>query len=214
MNLKFETNKGWTESIIDDDCEYDKFYRVADILQNEIGLTFTKKLDDFDTLYWDFDFKGSKLVHFYNIYEGTTIFPRAFKDATETDNQRVIEIGELVFQKLIDLDWTQFDNGNTIGKTGSEDGTTILDIENSNGARITQEKDCRGIPFAITLGIYGLMCHTHFESELQKANEYVEDSKHRINRIFEMYDAPEDRQNEYWQTKLDKMINDLAKMTS
>lgn len=209
MKVQLETDRGWTEAIIDDDCEYDKFYKVANLLQNEFYIKFTEKIDDFDSLYWTFDYKGSELVHFYNIYEGTSVFPRAFKDATETDNQRVKEFGELVFQKLIELDWLQFEKGKTVGKIVSGNGTIILDIENTNGARITLLENYNGISFAITLAIYGMMSHTHFENELEEANEYIQVSQHRINRIFEMYDVPVDRQNEYWQTKLDKMINQL-----
>ena len=67
---------------------------------------------------------------------------------------------------MIDRD---FENGETIGTKGCESGTIIHDIENSNGARITLEKECGSIPFVITIGIYGLMFHTHYESELEKS---------------------------------------------
>jgi hypothetical protein len=61
MNSKIETNKVRTEVIIDDDCGYEKFYKVADIIKNSFKLEFTEKLDDFDTLYWDFTYKESTL---------------------------------------------------------------------------------------------------------------------------------------------------------
>ena len=213
MKPKLETDKGWTEAIIDDDCEFEKFYTVADVLSNNFNLTFSNKLNEFDTLYWDFEYKGSELVLHYNIYLGISIFPKAFKSATETDNLSVVEISTLLFQKLIDLDWTDFEGGKTIGTKGSESGTIITDIENSNGARVTLEKDCGNIPFAITIGIYGLMFHTHFESNLKIAEEYIADTKFRINKIFDLYDVPEEKRSEFWQTKHERQINELAEMT-
>lgn len=213
MKPKIETEKGWTEAIIDDDCEFSKFYTVADLLSSEFNLTFSNKLNDFDTLYWDFEYKGNDLVLHYNIYLGISIFPRAFKSATQTDNESVAEISTLLFQKLFDLDWSDFENGKTVDTKGSESGTIVLDIENSNGARITLEKECGSIPFAITIGIYGLMFHTHFESELEKANEYVAKTKYRVNKIFDLYDVSEDKRDDDWHSKHDKKINELAEMT-
>lgn len=213
MKPKLETDKGWTEAIIDDDCESEKFYSVADVLSNHYNLTFSNKLNDFDTLYWDFEYKGNELVLHYNNYLGISIFPKAFKSATETDNLSVVEISTLLFQKLIDLDWSDFENGKTIGTKGSESGTIIHDIENSKGARITLEKECGNIPFAITIGIYGLMFHTHFESDIEKSNEYVTQTKYRVNKIFDMYDISEDKRDNYWHSKHEKKINELAEMT-
>jgi len=213
MKPKLETDKGWTEAIIDDDCEFEKFYSVADVLSNSFNLTFSNKLNDFDTLHWDFEYKGNELVLHYNSYLGISIFPKAFKSATETDNLSVVEISTLLFQKLIDLDWSDFEGGKTIGTKGSESGTIITDIENSNGARVTLEKDCGNIPFAITIGIYGLMFHTHFESDLKIVEEYIIDSKFRINKIFDLYDVPEEKRSEFWQTKHEKKIYELAEMT-
>ena len=213
MKLKLETDEGWTEAIIDNECEFEKFYSVADVLSNHFNLTFSNKLNDFDTLYWDFEYKGSELVLLYNIYLGISVFPRSLKSATETDNSSVVEISNLLLQKLIDLGWSDFEGGKTIGTNGSESGTIITDIENSNGARVTLEKDCGNIPFAITIGIYGLMLHTHFEIDLKIAEEYIMDSKFRINKIFQLYDVPEEKRNEFWQTKHDRQINELAEMT-
>jgi hypothetical protein len=213
MKPKIETEKGWTEAIIDNDCEFSKFYIVADLLLSEFNLTFSNKLNDFDTLCWDFEYKGNYLVLHYNIYVGISIFPREFKSASQTDNESVVEISTLLFQKLFNLDWSEFENGKTMGTKGSESGTIILDIENSNGARITLEKECGNIPFTITLGIYGIMFHTHFESELEKANEYVTQTKYRVNKIFELYDVSEDKRDDYWYSKHDKKINELAEMT-
>lgn len=101
MKPKLETDKGWTESIIDDYCEFEKFYSVADVLSNHFNLTFSNKVNDFDTLYWDFEYKGNELVLHYNVYLGISIFPKALKSATESDNSSVVEITILLFQNCL-----------------------------------------------------------------------------------------------------------------
>jgi len=58
-------------------------------------------LKDFDSAYWDFEYEGSKLSLHYNIYLGISIFPLAFKEATQADNDRVVEIANLLLQKLL-----------------------------------------------------------------------------------------------------------------
>ncbi len=145
----------------------------------------------------------------YNIYEGVTVFPLAFKDATPAANACALEIGTMLHNQLNDLGWTVMDNGVTIGAKGSEGGSILLDISHLNGARITLEKDCDNAPFAITLGIYGLMFHTRYEGELGDANEYIMQAKSTINRIFDLYDVSEERRNDNWQSKHDKLIADL-----
>ena len=100
MNVKIETDKGWTEAVIDGNCDYDKFYLAAVVLERDFQISFSHKLEDFDSLYWDFEYKGSELILHYNIYNGVSIFPKSFKQASSTDNVKVIEIGELLFDNL------------------------------------------------------------------------------------------------------------------
>ena len=212
MMLRTETNRGWTEAIIDDDCGYETFYKAAAIVQNELGFPFIQQLDDFDTLYYSFDYKASRLFLFYNVYEGVTVFPCAFKEATPQDNTHVREIAQLLFHKLINLDWKPYSNGSTLGEKGSEGGTVLADFESSKGARITLEKDCGTVPFAVTLGIYGLMFHTHFESHREAAAEFIETTKFRINKLLELYDVPEGKRDDYWEKKHERQLNVLAGM--
>jgi len=100
MSIIIGTDKGWTEAVIDENCNYDRFYLAAVVLEKDFHIEFSYKLDDFDSLYWEFTYKGSELMLHYNIYFGVSIFPKAFKLATSEDNERVIEIGELIFNKL------------------------------------------------------------------------------------------------------------------
>lgn len=71
------------------------------------------------------------------------------------------------------MNWHAFDNGQTIGQPGSENGIIIRDDEHDSGARITLERDSHLAPFAITCGIYGWMFHTRFfRAESEARDEY------------------------------------------
>lgn len=213
MKTKIITEKGLTEVIVEEDCELDKFYKVADLLSNHFNLIFLDKLVGLDTIYWDFEYNGNDLVLHFNVFMGISIFPKELKSATQTNNESVVEIATLLFQKLINRDWSDFENGMTIGTIGSESGTILQDIENSNGARITLEKKCGGIPFAITTGIYGLLFHTHFERDIEKVNEFIAQTKYKVNEIFDLNAISEENRDDSWHSKHDKKINELTKMT-
>ncbi|MGB8262014.1 MAG: hypothetical protein WCE75_16765 [Terracidiphilus sp.] len=69
--------------------------------------------------------------------------------------------------------WYPFEDGKTLGQTGSEEGVILRDEEHILGARITLERGGRIVPFAITCGIYGWMLHTRFfEAEAEATDEY------------------------------------------
>ena len=100
MSINIKTDKGWTEVVIDDNCGYEKFYQAAELLKKDLQIEFFLKLNDFDSLYWDFKYKGSELTLHYNIYMGISVFPKVFALASDDDNEKVIEIGEFLFEKL------------------------------------------------------------------------------------------------------------------
>jgi hypothetical protein len=62
------------------------------------------------------------------------------------------------------MNWYAFDDGDSIGNTGSEGGRILLDDEHPEGARITLEEGVSCATFAITCGVYGWMVHTRFFS--------------------------------------------------
>jgi len=105
--------------------------------------------------------------------------------------------------------WIKYDNGNSIGKKGSEGGKILNDQENINGARITIEANAGTIPFAITIGIYGLMFHTEFFSEIEIATEYFKRKKNEIDRILKMFQIPEDEQDTEWENIKDEYLEKL-----
>lgn len=98
MNGKIENN--YTEIVLDDNCEWDKLYEIADILTNKYKIKFIAKINDFDTVYWDFKYKQSTLTLHYNIYLGVSIFPRNLELSTDTDNANTIEISNLLLNDL------------------------------------------------------------------------------------------------------------------
>ncbi len=101
MSLTLRTDFGCTEAIIDDDCGLKRFYEVANILSDNLEIKFTNKEDDFDTLTWDFLFKGHILTLHYNIYTGISIYPRKFRGAPRQDNDAVIEVASFLENKLL-----------------------------------------------------------------------------------------------------------------
>lgn len=105
--------------------------------------------------------------------------------------------------------WIKYNNGNSIGKKGSEGGKILNDQENINGARITIEANAGNIPFAVTFGIYGLMFHTEFFSEIEIAIEYFERKKNEIDRILKMFEIPQDKQVVEWENKKDEYLEKL-----
>ena len=100
MKPKIKTENGWLEVIIDDNCEYNKFYAVAEILENQFGLKFIHKLNDFDDIYWDFNYKNNLLTLHFNVYLGLSIFPRAFKEALKENNEAAFELVSKLYLQL------------------------------------------------------------------------------------------------------------------
>lgn len=100
--IVIENEKGWNGAIIDRNCDFEKFYYVADLMQREFDIKFSDKLNDFDTLYWDFSYKENLLTLHYNIYLGVSIHPKNLKHATASENDMVIELGQRIANRTKD----------------------------------------------------------------------------------------------------------------
>ena len=100
MSLTLRTTLGCTEAVIADDGGLKSFYQVADILSVDLRLIFSNKEDDFDTIDWEFKFKGHNLTLHYNIYSGVSIFPTKTRDALNKDNNAVVELANVLEGKL------------------------------------------------------------------------------------------------------------------
>ena len=82
--------------------------------------------------------------------------------------------------------WILYENGSTIGKIGSENGKIICDEEYENSCRITLEKT-KPIPYSITCGVYGFMCHTVFAKTELEAKEKYERMKRELKDFIDSY---------------------------
>ena len=65
------------------------------------------------------------------------------------------------------MNWNKFEEGKTIGQKGSEDGTSLEDIENIQGARITMERD-GNIAHILLLSAFTDSCSIHIFPVLLK----------------------------------------------
>lgn len=107
-------------------------------------------------------------------------------------------------------DWRHFDNGKSVGQKGSENGTIIYDIEHTGGARVTLEQKTDIAPFATTLGVYGLMFHTRYDSNEVDAKIFIEQTIQKIDTLLDMYDIPEEKRNKAWNEKHNNLTQELA----
>ncbi len=104
MSLTLRTNLGCTEAVIADDGGLKQFYRVANVLSHDFDINFSNKEDDFDTIDWEFRFKGHNLTLHYSIYNGISIFPTKTRDALSKDNKAVVELANVLEGKLFNED--------------------------------------------------------------------------------------------------------------
>ena len=112
--------------------------------------------------------------------------------------------------KFHTTNWSQFENGKSLGQKGSENGIIIFDIEQTLGARITIEADCDKIPFAITLGIYGILFHTEYLGLEKEVEEYVERKIIEINDILCLTKIDELERNADWNQEYFKLIDKIV----
>jgi len=94
------TENVWTYFIIEEDCNIDVFYYAAGILITHLKVDFNNKLNDFDTIYWDFQFDNTVMTLHYNIYLGLSLFPTRLREASRADNVAVLQIGQVLKQLL------------------------------------------------------------------------------------------------------------------
>lgn len=100
MNLTLRHDSGCAEAVIDGNCGFDRFYGVARLLADKMSVKFINKIDDLDTSYWDFVYKGYKLTLHYNIYDGVSILPVRLKRAVAKENEAIMELAMVLEDHL------------------------------------------------------------------------------------------------------------------
>ena len=101
MSLTLRTALGCTEAVIADDGGLKDFYHVADVLSDDFKIRFSNKEDDFDSIAWEFRFKGHNLTLQYSIYNGISIFPTKTRDALNKDNKAVVELANVLESHML-----------------------------------------------------------------------------------------------------------------
>ena len=96
MSSSINIDHGYTEATIVLSCDFDMFYKVATTLEEGFSVSFTK-VHDFDTLYWEFEWKEQHLVLYYNIYLDIKIYPKSLMNASMVANAAVIEVSSLLY---------------------------------------------------------------------------------------------------------------------
>ena len=95
MEIKTRLNNV-TELAINDNCEYAFFYSFADQLAKALATKYTNKLDDYDSLFWDFKYKNTSLILHYNIYLGVSIYHSKGNKASTEENEILYAIKNIL----------------------------------------------------------------------------------------------------------------------
>lgn len=90
---------GFKEVIIVDNCDFDIFYICAKNLKMLLNIGYINQVDDFDSLYWQFNFNESAFIIHYNVFLGIGIHPKKGKNSSSKDNEALDEIFELIKDK-------------------------------------------------------------------------------------------------------------------
>ena len=91
MSYQLTSAYGTIEAVIDDNCSLKKFYSIATMLSNDLHVQFTEKLDNTDTVDWQFVYKNHPLKLHFNIYNGVSICT-----TNSADNEAVNELAMLL----------------------------------------------------------------------------------------------------------------------
>lgn len=91
--------------------------------------------------------------------------------------------------------WTEYDEGYSVGTSGEGDGAIVRDEEHESGARITLEEESSLAEFAVTCNIYGWMFHTRLFNEENEAHGAFDEMKAELGEILESM-PPEDGADE------------------
>jgi hypothetical protein len=100
MSLTLRTTLGCTEAILADDGSLNLFYQVADIINEDLRIKFLNKEDEFDSINWDFKYKGHPLTLHYNIYNGISVYPTKTSAALPKENLAAVELANILEGKL------------------------------------------------------------------------------------------------------------------
>ena len=90
------------------------------------------------------------------------------------------------------MGWAAFNDGKSLGTSGSEGGTIRRDDEHDLGARVTLEEGGSVAPWSITCGIYGWMFHTRFFGTQQEGNREFDQMKVGLEEVLAIIPMKDD----------------------
>jgi hypothetical protein len=95
MTVNFEKNKqGFLEAKFLNKSEYEDFYKIADVIEIKLHCHFDKKVNDFDSLYWEFKYKSCSFILHYSTFLGISIYPKNAAKSSILDNKILKELIE------------------------------------------------------------------------------------------------------------------------
>lgn len=62
------------EFVVAAPCEYEFFYKIGIALEN-MGARYTRRVVDYNNLYWSFIFSGRNFILHYTVYTAAYIYP-------------------------------------------------------------------------------------------------------------------------------------------
>ncbi|MDQ2746593.1 MAG: hypothetical protein M3T96_04975 [Acidobacteriota bacterium] len=81
--------------------------------------------------------------------------------------------------------WSEYDEGFSVGTSGDGGGAIVRDEDHKNGARITMEEENGLAEFVITCGVYGWMFHTRLFDGRAEADEAFDEMREELGEILE-----------------------------
>ncbi len=94
--MKIKNERGYTELEIMAKAEYSDFCSFANQLQEKLSITFINKVDDFDGLYWTFNYNNFIIVLAYNVFLGIAVYPYNGIHVSESENLNVEKFAEVL----------------------------------------------------------------------------------------------------------------------
>lgn len=90
MLSSLANTKGYPVIMLSRNCDQIEFYNVATKIENLLRITFFNKINDFDSLFWDFQYRDTVLTLHFNVFLGLSIYPAKCMDCG-LDDQRIME---------------------------------------------------------------------------------------------------------------------------
>ncbi len=92
--------------------------------------------------------------------------------------------------------WSDYDEGYSIGTSGEGDGAIVRDEEHESGARITLEEESSAAEFTMTCSVYGWMFHARLFSNEDEAHLAFDEMKDELDEILESKPSDDDANEE------------------